>query len=57
MKSADVQETNEIIYHSKGLEESYPKMQVLSNLCNFVKSYGQLSEIFAFLPQALIKYG
>ena len=37
-----------------GLEESYPKMQVLSN---FVKSYGHLSEILAFLPQALTKYG
>ena len=28
----------------------------LSNLSNFVKSYGNLSEILAFLPQALIKY-
>ena len=33
------------------------KMQVLSNLSNFVKSYGHLSEILAFLPQALTKYG
>ena len=41
----------------KGLDESYPKMQVLSNLSNFVKSYGHLSEILAFLPQALTKYG
>ena len=24
----------------EGLDESYPKMQVLSNLSNFVKSYG-----------------
>ena len=31
-------------------------MQVLSNLSNFVKSYGHLSEILAFLPQALTKY-
>ena len=37
-------------------DESYPKMQVLSNLGNFVKGYGQ-SETLAFLPQALTKYG
>ena len=29
--------------HSKGLDESYLKMQVLSNLSNFVKSYGHLN--------------
>ena len=46
-----------IIHHSKGLDESYPKIQVLSNLSNFVQSYGHLSEILAFLPQALTKYG
>ena len=27
------------------------------NLSNFVKSYEHLSEILAFLPQALTKYG
>ena len=32
-------------------------MHVLSNLSNLVKSYGHLSEILAFLPQALTKYG
>ena len=32
-------------------------MQVLSNLSNFVKSYGYLSEILAFLSQTLTKYG
>ena len=46
-KNADVRETNQIIYHSKGLNESYSKMYVLSNLSNFVKSYGHLSEILA----------
>ena len=45
------------LYLSKGLDESYPKMQFLSNLSNFLKSYGHLSEILAFLPQALTKYG
>ena len=46
IKNADVRETSQIIYHSKGLDESYPKMQVLSNLSNFFKSYEYLSEIF-----------
>ena len=57
MKNADVRETSQIIYHLKGLDESYPKMQVLSNLSNFIKSYGHLSESLVFLPQALTKYG
>ena len=57
MKKADVGETSQIIYHSKGLDESYPKMQVLSNLSNFVKSYGHLSEILAYLLEAFTKYG
>ena len=47
-KNADVRETNQLYY---------PKMPALSNLSNFVKSYGHLSEIMVFLPQALIKYG
>ena len=53
-KNADVGEISQIINHSKGVDESYPKMQVLSNLSNFVKSYGHLSEI---LVQALNRYG
>ena len=60
MKNADVQETSQVIDHSKGRDESYPKMQVLSNLSNFVKRYGHLSKILAFLPQAFgdfTKYG
>ena len=32
-------------------------MQVLSNLSNFAKSDGHLSEILAFLAQELTKYG
>ena len=42
-KNADVRETSQLIYHSTGLDESYPKVQVLSNLSNFVKSYGYLT--------------
>ena len=45
------------VNHSKGLDERYPKMYVLSNSSNFVKRNGHLSEILAFLPQALTKYG
>ena len=52
MENADIREASQIIHHSKGLDESYPKMQVLSNLSNFVKHYGNSSEILAFLPQA-----
>ena len=52
MENGDVRETSQIIYHSKGRDDSYPKMYVLSNLSNFVKNHGHLSEILAFLPQA-----
>ena len=41
----------------EGFDENYPKMYVLPNLSNFVKSYGHLSDILAFLVQALTKYG
>ena len=44
----DVREISQIINHLKGLDESYPKMQVLSNLSNFVNSYGHLSKILVF---------
>ena len=27
MKNVDVRETSQVIYHSKSLDESYPKMQ------------------------------
>ena len=57
MENADVREISQIMYHLKGLHESYPKMQVLSNLSNFVKSCGHLSKILAFLAQALTTYG
>ena len=41
------------------IQKSWRKLSknVLSNLSNFVKRYGHLSEILAFLPQALTKYG
>ena len=39
----------------KNLTRAIQRMQVLSNSSNFVKRYGHLSEILAFLPQALTK--
>ena len=56
MESANVHDTSQIIYHSKRLHESYPKMYVLLNVSNFVKRYRYLSKILAFLPEALTKY-
>ena len=38
MENADVGEISKIMYHLKGLEESYPKMQILSNLSKFANS-------------------
>ena len=38
----------QIIYHSKGIDESYPKMYFLLNLNHYVKSYGHLCLILAF---------
>ena len=57
MKNADVRGISQVMYHSKCIDESYPKMQVLSNLSDFVKRYGHLSEILSFLRQGLTKYG
>ena len=48
MENVDVREISQIINHLKGLDESYPKMQVLSNLSNFINSYGHLSKILVF---------
>ena len=50
-ENTNIRETSKVIYHSKGLEESDPEKQVLSNLSNFVKRYGHLSEILAFLQK------
>ena len=44
----DVRETKQVIYHSKGIDESYPKMYFLLNLSHYVKSYGHLFQILAF---------
>ena len=57
LKNADIRETSQIMHHSKGLDESYPKLYVLSNLNDVVKRYGHLNEILALLQQTLTKYG
>ena len=46
-----------IIYHSKGIDESYPKMYDLLNLSHYVKRYGHFCNILAFLQCPLTKYG
>ena len=48
MENADLRETKPIIYHSKGIDESYPKMFFLLNLSHCVKRYGHLCQILAF---------
>ena len=44
----DLCETKETIYHSKGIDESYPKMYFSLNLSYYVKRYGNLCQIVAF---------
>ena len=47
IENADLRETKQIIYHSKGIDESYPKMHFLLNLSPYVKSYEHLCQILA----------
>ena len=39
-QNLDLRKTKQIIYHSKGIDKSYPKMYFLFNLSHYVKSYG-----------------
>ena len=55
MKNADLRETKQIIYHSKGIDESYPKMYFLLNLSHHVKSYGHLCQILVFLTMPALQ--
>ena len=48
-------ETKQIIYHSKGVVKSYPKINFLLNLRNCVKSYGRLSETLAYITRLVSK--
>ena len=42
----------QIIYHSKGIDESYPKMYFLSNLSYYVKSFGHFCQNFGIFYNA-----
>ena len=55
MENADLRETNQIVYHSKGIDESYPKMYFLLNLSHYVKSYGHLCQILAFFAMPALQ--
>ena len=50
--NADLRETKQLIYHSKGIDESYPKMYLLFNLSHYVKSCGHFCQILAFFYDA-----
>ena len=54
-KNADFRETKQIIYHSKGIDMSYPKMYFLLNLSHYVKSYGHLCQILAFFTMPTLQ--
>ena len=54
---ADLSETKQIIYHSKGIDDSYPKMYFLLNFSHYVKSCGHFCQILDFLWCPLTKYG
>ena len=45
MENLDLREPRQIIYHSKGIGKSYPKMYLLLNLSHCVKSYGHFCQI------------
>ena len=42
----------QIIYHSKGIDESYPKMCFLLNLSYYVKSFGYFCQNFGIFYNA-----
>ena len=50
--NADLCETKQIIHHSKGIDESYPKMYFLLNLSYYVKGCGHFCQILAFFYNA-----
>ena len=54
-KNANPREAKQIIYHSKGIDESCPKMYFLLNLSHYVKSYGHLCQILAFFTMPTLQ--
>ena len=55
MENAVLLETKQIIYHSKGNDERYPKMYFLLNLSHYVKSYGHLCQFLAFFAMPALQ--
>ena len=55
VENADLRETKQIIYHLKGIDESYPEMYFLLNLSHYVKSYGHLCQILAFFTMPALQ--
>ena len=47
-ENLDLRETRQIIYQSKGIDESYPKMHFLLNLSYYVKSCGHVCQFWHF---------
>ena len=48
MGNTDLRETKQIMYPSKGIDESYPKMYFLLILSHYVKSCGHFCQILEF---------
>ena len=52
MGNVNLHETKQITHHSKGIDESYPKMYFLLNVSHYVKSCGHFCKILAFFHDA-----
>ena len=52
-KNLDLRETRQTIYYSKGSDESFPKLSFLLKLSDWIRSYGHLNKILAYLSQFL----
>ena len=52
---ADLLETKQIIYHSKGIDDRYPKMYFLLNFSHYVKSYEHLCQILTFFTMPALQ--
>ena len=50
-----MEKSKQIIYHSKGIDESYPKMYFLLNLSHYIKSYGHLCQFLAFFTMPALQ--
>ena len=55
MEKCGPPQTKQIIYHSKGIDECYPKMYFLLNMSHYVKSYGHLCQFLAFFTMPALK--